>query len=63
VCRAVFVQDDIKPAFGSGARITMKFIKQIVLLSLLGLVLAGCGNSGETGPFGNTPGPKKPTQM
>jgi hypothetical protein len=41
----------------------MKFIKQILLLSLLGLVLAGCGNSGETGPFGNTPGPKKPTQM
>lgn len=45
------------------SEVIMKIIKQILVVSLLGLFLAGCGDSGETGPFGNTPGPKKPQQM
>jgi len=45
------------------SEVIMKIIKQILVVSLLGFFLAGCGDSGETGPFGNTPGPKKPQQM
>lgn len=40
----------------------MKIVKQILILVVLGLSLGACGNS-DTGPFGNTPGPKKPAQM
>jgi len=40
----------------------MKIVKQILILVILGSSLVACGNS-DTGPFGNTPGPKKPTQM
>ena len=31
---------------------------RIALSFMISIVLAGCGNEG---PFGNTPGPKKPT--
>jgi predicted small lipoprotein YifL len=34
--------------------------KQLAIIMLIGLILAGCG---KEGPFGNTPGPKKPAQQ
>jgi hypothetical protein len=40
----------------------MQTVKRIVIVSLLGLFLTACGNSDAPGPFGNTPGPKKPQQ-
>lgn len=40
----------------------MKIVRQIMILVILGLSLSACGDK-DTGPFGNTPGPKKPTQM
>ncbi|MEY2680254.1 MAG: hypothetical protein RL661_485, partial [Pseudomonadota bacterium] len=39
------------------SEVIMKIIKQMLVVSLLGMFLAGCGNGGESGPFGNTPGP------
>jgi hypothetical protein len=41
----------------------MEIAKRIILASLLGLFLTACGDSDAPGPFGNTPGPKKPQQM
>jgi predicted small lipoprotein YifL len=40
----------------------MFIIKNIVIVSLIAFFLTGCGNEGP-GPFGNTPGPKKPASM
>lgn len=42
--------------------VSMKIIKQILILVILGLSLGACGDK-DSGPFGNTPGPKKPAQM
>ncbi|WP_156881026.1 hypothetical protein [Methylocaldum sp. BRCS4] len=33
--------------------------KHLAIVISIGLILAGCG---KEGPFGNTPGPKKPEQ-
>ncbi len=44
------------------SEVIMKIIKQILVVSLLGLFLAGCGDSGETGPFGNLRDPRNPSR-
>lgn len=38
----------------------MSICKKIVIIALAAAFLAGCG---KEGPFGNTPGPKKPEWM
>ncbi|WP_156912777.1 hypothetical protein [Methylocaldum szegediense] len=38
----------------------MNASKHIVIVISIALILAGCG---KEGPFGNTPGPKKPEQQ
>jgi hypothetical protein len=40
----------------------MKIVKWLLLVCVLGSLLPACGDS-DTGPFGNTPGPKKPEQF
>jgi hypothetical protein len=37
----------------------MGMSKHLAIVISIGLILAGCG---KEGPFGNTPGPKKPEQ-
>lgn len=41
----------------------MKLFMRIALLIMLGMSLGACGDKDSPGPFGNTPGPKKPTQL
>jgi uncharacterized lipoprotein YehR (DUF1307 family) len=40
----------------------MKLIQHLFVLLVLAVTLAGCGDSKEGGVFGNTQGPKKPSQ-